>query len=97
LVYFDIHYADPGNDTQGLGFMGVNGARRIEETYSFSSPDRGMADPDSIAYPLDLKCGTPGQHGAEIEAWIYDEAGASSPPVAIRLACQSPTRQPIAT
>ena len=86
-VYFDIHYADPGNDTVGFGFMGVNGARRVAETHPFSAPNRGIGDSDSVAYPLDLKCGTPGQHGAEIEAWIYDTAGASSPAVAIRLAC----------
>jgi hypothetical protein len=76
--------------------MGVNGARRVAETHSFSSPDRGMADPESIAYPLDLKCGTPRQHGAKIEAWIYDEAEAGSPrgdPSRL----PSLTRQPVAT
>jgi hypothetical protein len=56
---------------------------------SFSSLDEGIAGPDSIAYPLDLECGTARQHGAEVEAWIYDAAGRSSQPVRISLACPS--------
>jgi len=88
-VYFDVQYADPGNDARGFGFMGVNGSRWMEATYPFSSPDEGIAGPDSIAYPLDLECGTAGQHVAEVEAWIYDAAGQSSQPVRISLACRS--------
>ena len=88
-VYFDVQYEDPGNDARGFGFMGVNGTRWMEATYSFSSPDEGIAGPDSIAYPLDLECGTASQHGAEVEAWIYDAAGRSSQPVRISLACPS--------
>ena len=82
-VYFDVQYADPGNDARGFGFMGVNGSRWVEATYPFSSPDQGIAGPESIAYPLDLECGTARQHGAEVEAWIYDTAGQSSQPVRI--------------
>jgi hypothetical protein len=89
LVYFDVQYQDPGNDVRGFGFMGVNGSRRMEATYPFSSPDEGIAGPGSIAYPLDLECGTASQHGAEVEAWIYDAAGQSSQPVRISLACPS--------
>ena len=88
-VYFDVQYADPGNDARGFGFMGVNGSRWMEATYPFSSPDEGVAGPDSIAYPLDLECGTAGQHVAEVDAWIYDAAGQSSQPVQISLACPS--------
>jgi hypothetical protein len=88
-VYFDVQYEDPGNDARGFGFMGVNGSRWTEATYSFSSLDEGIAGPDSIAYPLDLECGTASQHGAEVEAWIYDAAGQSSQPVRINLACPS--------
>ena len=88
-VYFDVQYSDPGNDARGFGFMGVNGSRWMEATYPFSSPDEGIAGPDSIAYPLDLECGTAGQHVAEVEAWIYDVAGQSSQPVRISLACPS--------
>jgi hypothetical protein len=88
-VYFDVQYADPGNDARGFGFMGVNGSRWMEATYPFSSPDEGIAGPDSIAYPIDLECGTAGQHVAEVEAWIYDTAGQSSQPVRISLACPS--------
>jgi hypothetical protein len=84
-----VQYEDPGNDARGFGFMGVNGSRWMEATYSFSSPDEGIAGPDSIAYPLDLECGTASQHGAEVEAWIYDVAGQSSQPVRISLACPS--------
>jgi serine/threonine protein kinase len=86
-VYFDVHYADPGKDAQGFGFLGVSGSRWVEATYPFSSPDRGIVGPDSIAYPLNLECGTAEQHDAEIEAWIYDTAGASSQPVTIHLIC----------
>ena len=85
-VYFDVQYADPGNDARGFGFMGVNGSRWMEATYPFSSPDEGIAGPGNIAYPLDLECGTAGQHVAEVEAWIYDAAGQSSQPVRISLA-----------
>ena len=86
-VYFDVQYADPGNDARGFGFMGVNGSRWMEATYPFSSPDEGIAGPDSIAYPVNLECGTTRQHAAEVEAWIYDAAGQTSQPVVIRLAC----------
>ncbi len=86
-VYFDVHYADPGQDAAGFGFLGVNGSRWVEQTYPFSSPGPGIVGPDSIAYPLNLECGTAEQHDAEIEAWIYDTAGASSQPVTIHLAC----------
>jgi hypothetical protein len=86
-VYFDVQYADPGQDAQGFGFMGVNGSRWVEETYPFASPDRGIIGPDSVAYPLNLECGTAQQHEAEIEAWIYDTAAARSQPVVIHLAC----------
>ena len=87
-VYFDVHYADPGHDAAGFGFIGVNGSRWLEETYPFSGPDQGIAGPDSIAYPLDLECGTASQREAEVQVWIYDTAGESSQPVLIQLACQ---------
>ncbi len=93
-VYFDVHYADPGNDAQGFGFTGVNGSRRVDESYPFSSPGPGIAGSDSIAYPLDLECGTPRQRTAEIQAWIYDTAGESSQSVTIQLACPAPTQPP---
>jgi len=86
-VYFDVHYADPGQDAQGFGFMGVNGSRWVEETDPFSSPDLGIIGPDSVAYPLNLECGTDQQHEAEVEAWIYDTAADRSQPVVIHLAC----------
>ena len=48
---------------------------------------RGVIGPDSVAYPLNLECGTAQQHEAEVEAWIYDTAAARSQPVVIYLAC----------
>jgi serine/threonine protein kinase len=86
-VYFDVQYTDPGNDAQGFGFMGSNGNRWTEETYPFSSPGRGIVGPDSIAYPLNLACGTARAHAAEIEVWIYAATGASSQPAVIQLTC----------
>ena len=91
-VYFDVQYADPGQDAQGFGFMGVVGSRWVEETYPFSSPGPGIVGPDSVAYPVDLECGTPAQHFGEVEVWIYDSAGARSQPVVIRLACTTGSR-----
>ena len=88
-VYFDVQYADPGNDARGFGFMGLNGSRWMEATYPFSRPGEGIAGPYDIAYPVDLECGTAGEHVAEVEAWIYDTAGQSSQSVVIRLACPS--------
>ena len=87
LVYFDVSYADPGQDAEGFGFVGVNGADLVEGSFPFSSPGPGIVGPDSIAYPLDLECGTAGQREAEVQAWIYDTAGASSQAVVIDLAC----------
>ncbi len=86
-VYFDVYYADPGQHAWGFGFMGINGSRWVEESYPFSSPHLGIVGPDSVAYPLNLECGTAQQHKAEIEAWIYGTAAARSQPVVIRLAC----------
>jgi serine/threonine protein kinase len=86
-VYFEVHYADPGQDAQGFGFTGSNGNRWAEGSYPFASPNRGIVSSDSIAYPLNLECGTAKQHKAEIEAWIYDTAGITSKPVDIDLAC----------
>jgi serine/threonine protein kinase len=82
LVYFDISYADPGGDAQGLGFIGVSGLRWIEGSYPLAGPGAGQ-----VAYPLNLGCGTAWQHTAQVRAWIYDTAGASSQPVSISLSC----------
>ena len=89
-VYLEIQYADPGHDAQGFGFAGADGSRWIEDSYPFPGPGIGIIGPDSIAYPLDLACGTPRQHDADIEAWIYGTAGARSQPGEIHLACTSP-------
>ena len=86
-VYFDVHYADPGQDAQGLSFIGVDGYRWVEASYPFARPHRGIVGPDSAAYPLNLECGTARQRKAEIEVWIYDTTAARSQPVAVDLAC----------
>jgi eukaryotic-like serine/threonine-protein kinase len=67
LVYFDIHYSDPGNDAEGFGFVGVNGSGWAEENHPFTSPSYGIVGSDSIAYPFNEACGT-AQHRAAAEA-----------------------------
>ena len=87
LVYFDIQYADPGNDAEGFGFVGVNGSGWAEENHPFSSPSYGIVGPDSISYPFNQGCGTAQQVSTYVEAWIYDTAGDRSDPVVIHLIC----------
>jgi hypothetical protein len=89
LVYFDIHYADPGNDAEGFGFVGVNGSSWAEESHPFTSPSYGIVGQDSIAYPFNEECGTAQQYDSYVEAWIYDTAGDRSTPVTIHLVCAS--------
>lgn len=86
-VYFDIHYADPGNDAEGFGFVGANGSGWAEENHPFTSPSYGIVGPDSIAYPFNQLCGTAQQYDSYVEAWIYDTAGDRSAPVVIHLVC----------
>jgi hypothetical protein len=88
-VYFDIHYADPGHDAEGFGFVGVNGSGWAEETHPFSSPSYGIVGQDSIAYPFNEACGTAQQYSSYVQAWIYDTAGDRSTPVVIHLVCAS--------
>jgi hypothetical protein len=87
LVYFSITYADPDNDAEGFGFVGVDGSGWAEENHPFSSPSYGIVGPDSIAYPFNLGCGTAEEIQSQVEAWIYDTAGVRSTPVIISLAC----------
>jgi serine/threonine protein kinase len=89
LVYFDIHYADPGNNSEGFGFVGVNGSGWAEENHPFTSPSYGIVGSDSIAYPFNEECGTDQQSDSYVEAWIYDSAGGRSTSVVIHLACTS--------
>ncbi len=56
-------------------------------SYPFARPHRGILGPDSVAYPLNLECGTARQRKAEIEVGIYDTSAAQSQPVAVDLAC----------
>jgi len=87
LVYFDIHYTDPGHDAEGFGFVGVNGSRWAKENHPFSSPSYGIVGTDSIAYPFNEACGTAQQYASYVQAWIYDTAGDRSTPVVIHLVC----------
>jgi eukaryotic-like serine/threonine-protein kinase len=87
LVYFDIHYSDPGSDAEGFGFVGVNGSGWAEENHPFTSPSYGIVGTDSIAYPFNEACGTAQQYDSYVRAWIYDTAGDRSTPVVIHLVC----------
>ena len=87
LVYFDIHYADPGNDAEGFGFVGVNGSGWAEETHPFWNPSYGIVGKDSIAYPFYEECGTAQQYDSYVKAWIFDTALENSAPVTIHLVC----------
>lgn len=87
-VYFLIDYADPGNDAEGFGFVGINGSGWAQEQHPFSDPSYGIVGHDSIAYPFNLNCGTASQLAQSyVQAWIYDTAGADTAPVDIELVC----------
>lgn len=88
-MYFAVSYADPGTDAEGFGFTGFIGPQRTEGMYPFSAPNQGLIGLDSVAYPIDMECGTPGPHKAEVEVWIYGKSGVASRPVAIDLSCES--------
>ena len=87
MVYFDIHYTDPGHDAEGFGFVGVNGSGWAEENHPFTSPSYGIVGTDSIAYPFNEACGTAQQYASYVQAWIYDTTGNRSTPVVIHLVC----------
>jgi serine/threonine protein kinase len=87
LVYFNVHYADPGHNAVGFGFVGVNGSRWAEENHPFSSPSFGIVGTDSIAYPFNEACGTVQQYASYVQVWIYDTAGVHSNPVVVHLVC----------
>ena len=87
LVYFDIHYADPGNDAEGFGFVGVKGSGWAEENHPFWSPSYGIVGPHSIAYPFNQGCGTANQFSSYVKAWIFDTALKTSKSVTIHLVC----------
>ena len=87
MVFFEIFYSDPGQDAEGFGYVGVNGFQWPEQNYSFSSPGAGIVEAGSVAYPLNLACGTGLDYASDIKVWIYDTAGARSQPVVIHLAC----------
>lgn len=87
LVYFSITYADPGNDAEGFGFVGMNGAGWAEENHPFSKPSYGIVGNHRIDYPFNLACGTAQEFKSYVEAWIYDSHGQRSNPVEIDLSC----------
>ena len=87
MVYFEISYSDPGHNAAGFGFVGVEGSLWPRQHYSFSSPAQGFVEPNSIAFPLNQGCGTGFEYTSTVKAWIYDQAGTSSKPVIIHLAC----------
>jgi hypothetical protein len=87
LVYFQLTYTDPGGDAAGFGFAGVNGSHWAAQDHPLASPAPGIAGTGSVAYPLNLECGTARQYRGTVEAWIYDTAGHRSQSVVIALAC----------
>ena len=87
LVYFSLHYADPGNDAKGFGFIGIKGAGWAEENHTFSNPSYGIVGNDSIDYPFNLDCGTAHEYKSYVEAWISDSHGQRSNPVEVDLSC----------
>jgi hypothetical protein len=87
LVYFDIHYADPGHHAAGFGFVGVKGSGWAEETHPFARPAKGIITMGGVAYPFDQECGTAQQSSSYIKVWIYDIAGVRSKPVVVHLVC----------
>ena len=87
LVYFSLHYANPGHDAKGFGFIGIKGARWAEENHSFSHPSYGIVGNNSIDYPFNLACGTVHKYKTYLEAWIYDSHGQRSNPVEVDLSC----------
>jgi Protein kinase domain len=87
MVYFEIYYADPGQDAKGFGFVGVDGSDWPPQTYAFSDPADGIVEAGSVAYPLNQACGTGLEYTSSVKAWIYDTAGQRSQPVVIHLAC----------
>lgn len=89
LVYFSLHYSDPGHDAAGFGFVGVNGSTWGLEYHTFSSPSYGIVRKDSIDYPFNLECGTVSEYKSQVEAWIYDSQGILSTPVQVDLSCSS--------
>jgi hypothetical protein len=88
-VFFVISYSDPGHIAAGFGFVGVQGSDWRKQQHSFSSPADGIVTGSSIAYPLYQGCGTGLEYFSTVKAWIYDQAGARSKPVVIRVACST--------
>jgi hypothetical protein len=87
MMYFDVYYADPGNNAAGFGFAGADGSSIGQETHSFSSPGDGIIESGSITYPFNQACGTPQRHSNSVRFWVYDTAGVRSKPVLIHLDC----------
>lgn len=87
LAYFSLHFADPGHDAKGFGFVGIKGSGFAEENHPFSSPSFGIVGHNKIDYPFNIGCGTAQQQQAYVEAWLYDKAGVRSQPVVVALRC----------
>jgi protein kinase-like protein len=84
-VFIDIYYTDSNADA--FGFMGVDGSRIAEATYSFASPGDAIVEPGSIIYPFNEGCGTNQSRSDSIEVWVT-AAGKRSPSYPpVHLAC----------
>jgi len=87
MMYFDVYYADPGNNAVGFGFVGADGSSVGQKNYPFSSPADGIIEPGSISYPFNQACGTPQRRSTSLRVWVNDTAGTRSNAVVIHLSC----------
>ena len=88
-VVFELYYSDPGHDSVGFGFVGVDESDLPRQVIPFSSPGAGVVEAGIISYPLNQGCGTGLEYTSSVKVWIYGKAGARSNPVVIHLACTS--------
>lgn len=88
-MFFEVRYSDPDTDAEGFGFSGLIDRHRTDGTYPFAAPNGAVIGLDSVAYPVDMECGTPMPHKAEVEVWIYGKSGHASRPAVIDLSCGS--------
>lgn len=86
MVYLMLRF-DPQGGAVGFGFRGVNGSGWAPESHPFSDPSYGRVTPGQVEYPFNHGCGTGRSYESDVEAWFYDAAGHTSPPVTVRLAC----------
>jgi hypothetical protein len=86
MVYLTLRF-DQNGGAVGFGFRGVNGSGWAPESHPFTDPSYGRITQGQVEYPFNHGCGTAQTVESDVEAWLYDAAGRTSPPVTIHLAC----------